>query len=65
MAKPPSNSNPTIAQDGMVMEGLVTRVGVEHFVMPKQPPKSGNTMPRTTTTEAVRPPTPKPIDRSK
>ncbi|MNG95800.1 hypothetical protein D3C79_548430 [compost metagenome] len=65
MAKQPSNSNPAIAQDGMVMEGLVTRVVGEHFVMPKQPAKIGNTMPKTTTTEAVRPPTPKPIDRSK
>lgn len=66
MAKAPNNSNPVICNDGMIMEGLVNRVGIEHFVMPKQPPKTGNTMPKTTSkTEAIRPATPKPIDRSK
>ncbi len=65
MAKPPNKSNPVICNDGMIMEGLVTRNIDKHLVMPTQPPKSGNTMPRTAPTEAVRPPTPKPIDRSK
>lgn len=65
MAKPPINPDSELSTSGMIMEGLVTRNIDKHLVMPTQPPKSGNTMPRTAPTEAVRPPTPKPIDRSK
>ncbi|MCV3289521.1 hypothetical protein LZT28_14900 [Aeromonas media] len=65
MAKPPKIPASELSTSGMIMEGLVTRVAADHFVMPKQPAKIGNTMPKTTTTEAVRPATPKPIDRSK
>ncbi|MNI75187.1 hypothetical protein D3C77_677620 [compost metagenome] len=65
MAKSPNPSTPVMCGDGMIMEGLVNRAGMEHLVMPnKQPATIGSMMPKTTA-EPVRPPVQKPFNRKK
>lgn len=68
MANPsnPSNpSNPIIFNDGMTMEGLITTSSKRHLINTNNSSAIiGNMMPKTTS-EPVRPPTPKPIPRKK